>query len=68
MFFEKKDVHLGLAAEQESGKRLRNSKTLDSINKFTKYVLTLLEKFFARSSMKSTIVRNVCFQPETNDL
>ena len=64
MFLKKKNVHLGSVAEQELRQlRLRDSVTLDSRNKFikeaTQFVLTLLEKFFARSPTKSTIVRNV---------
>ena len=42
--------------------RLRDSVTLESSNKLRKeaikFVLALLEKFFARSLMKSAIVRN----------
>ena len=70
MFLKKKDVHLGLAAEQKLRQlRLRDSVTLDSINKFRKeahqFVLTLLDNFFARDQMKSAVFRNVSvFNPK----
>ena len=70
MFLKKKNVHLGFAAEQELRQlRLKDSVALDNINKCRKetmqFDLTVLEKFFARSPMKSAIVRNVSlFNPK----
>ena len=70
MFLKKKDVHLGLKTKKKLRQlRLRDSVTLDSINKFRKeaqqFVLTLLDNFFARDQMKSAVFRNVSvFNPK----
>ena len=70
MFLKKKDVYIGFAAEQELRQlRLSGSVTLESSNKFrkeaTQFLLILLEKFFTRSPMKFTVVRNVSvFNPK----
>ena len=74
MFLKKKDVHLGLAAEQKLRQlRLRDSVTLDSINKFRKeaqqFVLTLLDNFFCKGSNEIRCFQKcLCFQPQTNGL
>lgn len=73
MFLKKKDVHLGFAAEQELRQlRYMDSVALESSIRFRKvamqFVLNLLEEFFGRNPMKSAIVRNVCFQSQTNGI